>query len=57
MESKFVRVRCPNPDCKKEQVVFGKATIKVKCLSCGTILTEPSGGKAKIKARVVEVLN
>jgi small subunit ribosomal protein S27e len=57
MESKFVRVRCPNSECKKEQVIFGKATSRVKCLSCGAILTEPSGGKARIKARVIEVLN
>jgi len=39
-----------------EQIVFGKATSEVKCLICGSILAESSGGKAKIKAKVIEVL-
>ena len=33
------------------------ATTKVQCLVCDAILAEPKGGKAEIKARVVEVLN
>ncbi len=53
-ESKFVKVRCPK--CKNEQIVFGKASTVVKCLVCGRVLVQPSGGKAKIKARVLEVL-
>ena len=53
-ESKFVKVRCPK--CKNEQIVFGKATSVVKCLVCGKDLAEPSGGKAKVKASVLEVL-
>jgi len=52
-ESKFLRVRCPK--CKNEQVIFGKATTKVKCLKCGNILAKPEGGKAKIRAPVLEV--
>lgn len=55
MKSKFVKVRCPK--CKNEQIIFGKATSEVKCLICSSILAEPSGGKAKIKAKVIEVLN
>ena len=53
--SKFIKVRCPK--CKNEQIVFGNAASKVKCLICDTILTEPTGGKSKIKAKVIEVLN
>lgn len=52
--SKFVKIRCPK--CKNEQVMFGKASSTVKCLVCGKILAEPKGGKAKVKARILEVL-
>lgn len=52
--SKFVKLRCPK--CKNEQITFGKSASTVKCLVCSKVLAEPSGGKAKIKARVLEVL-
>ncbi len=53
-ESKFIKVRCPK--CKNEQIIFGKSSSKVKCLVCGKVLAEPVGGKAKIKSRILEVL-
>ncbi len=53
-DSKFVKVRCPK--CKNEQIMFGKASSKVKCLVCGKAIAEPTGGKSKVKARVLEVL-
>ncbi|MDP2749664.1 MAG: 30S ribosomal protein S27e [Nanoarchaeota archaeon] len=52
--SKFIKIRCAK--CKNEQIVFGKSTSLVKCLVCGKILTEPTGGKSKIKSRILEVL-
>jgi small subunit ribosomal protein S27e len=52
--SKFVKVRCPK--CKNEQICFGKAATKVECLVCSKVLLEPTGGKSKIKARILEVL-
>ena len=52
--SKFVKVRCSK--CKNEQIIFGKPSTKIKCLVCSSILSEPVGGKGKIKARVLEVL-
>ncbi len=52
--SKFIKIRCPK--CKNEQIMFGKASIKVGCLVCGKILAEPTGGKSRVKARVLEVL-
>jgi len=52
--SKFIKLRCPK--CKNEQITFGKSSTEVKCLVCGKILTESTGGKSKIKARVLEVL-
>ncbi|MGV8171773.1 MAG: 30S ribosomal protein S27e [Candidatus Woesearchaeota archaeon] len=52
--SKFIKVRCPK--CKNEQIIFGKASSEVFCLVCGRVIASPTGGKAKIKARVLEVL-
>ncbi|MBW2965994.1 30S ribosomal protein S27e [Candidatus Woesearchaeota archaeon] len=52
--SKFVKVRCPK--CKNEQIIFGKSASEIKCLVCGKVLAEPSGGKSRIKSRILEVL-
>lgn len=52
--SKFIKIRCPK--CKNEQITFGKAASKVSCLVCGKVLVDPSGGKSRIKARILEVL-
>jgi small subunit ribosomal protein S27e len=52
--SKFIKIRCPK--CKNEQIMFGKATSEVTCLVCGKKLAEPTGGKSKVKARILEVL-
>ena len=51
---KFIKVRC---ECKNEQIVFDRAATKVDCLVCGETLAESRGGKAKITARTLEVLN
>ncbi|MFA5061043.1 MAG: 30S ribosomal protein S27e [Candidatus Pacearchaeota archaeon] len=53
-KGKFVRVKCSK--CKSPQIIFGKASTKVRCLGCNAILALPSGGKAKIRSRVEEVL-
>ena len=52
--SKFVKIRCPK--CKNEQITFGKTATVVNCLVCGRALAEPSGGKSRVKARILEVL-
>ena len=52
--SKFIKIRCPK--CKNEQIMFGKTSTKVNCLVCGKVLAEPSGGKSRVKARGLEVL-
>lgn len=49
--SKFLKVKCP--DCENEQLVFEMATSTVQCTVCGRVLTEPTGGKAVIKAEVI----
>jgi small subunit ribosomal protein S27e len=53
-ESKFIKIRCPK--CKNEQIIFGKTSSNVKCLVCEKVLAMPTGGKSKIKARILEVL-
>lgn len=52
--SKFIKIRCPK--CKNEQIMFGKASTMVNCLVCGKVLAEPTGGKSRVKARILEVL-
>lgn len=52
MGGEFILVRCKK--CGNEQVIFNKASIKVKCLVCGNILAEPTGGKAKINGEIVK---
>jgi len=53
-KGKFIKVKCSK--CKGSQVIFGKASTKVRCLECNTVLAIPAGGKAKIRSRVEEVL-
>lgn len=53
--SKFVKISCPK--CKNEQLAFGKVSSVVLCLICGKELAEPTGGKSRVKARVLEVLD
>ena len=52
--SKFIKIRCPK--CKNEQIMFGKSSTEIKCLVCGKDLASPTGGKSRVKARVLEVL-
>jgi small subunit ribosomal protein S27e len=54
LTSKFIKVRCPK--CKNEQIIFGKSASEIDCLVCGKVLSSPTGGKSKIKARILEVL-
>lgn len=51
--SSFIRVKCLK--CGNEQMMFSNAVNKVSCNVCGTVLAEPSGGKAKIKGEVLAV--
>ena len=50
--SKFIKVKCEK--CKNEQVIFEKSANKVTCLVCSEVLAEPTGGKAHIKAQILE---
>ncbi len=54
-ESKFLKVKCGK--CRNEQIVFSKSAAQVKCLVCGKVLAEPTGGVADIKAKVIQILD
>ena len=53
-KSRFIKVRCSK--CKNEQVIFGNAATVVTCLVCGKEVAYPTGGKSRISARVLEIL-
>lgn len=54
-KNRFIKVRCPG--CKNEQIIFEAAKTSVKCLICNAVIAEPKGGKAELKASLIEVLN
>lgn len=53
-KSKFVRVKCPK--CDVEHIIFGKATTNTRCVGCNYTLSKSTASKAKIRAKVLEVL-
>ena len=53
-KSKFIRVRCN--DCENEQVLFNKCSTTILCHICGSKLAIPHGGKAKIKGKILEIV-
>lgn len=53
--SKFLNVKCH--DCMNEQIIFNKANTFVKCLVCGSTLAIPKGGKARVKCKVLSVVD
>ena len=53
-QTNFVRVKCPK--CGNEQVVFDRPSVAPHCSQCDEVLAETTGGKAKIKAEVLQPL-
>ena len=53
--SKFLRVVCSK--CKNEQTIFNKPSAVVKCLVCSNELAVPTGGRARLKAKVLSVMD
>jgi len=51
MAGSFIKVKCEK--CKNEQVIFERASTQVKCLVCGEVLAEPTGGKAILKSKLL----
>ncbi len=55
LESKFLKVKCAK--CNNEQVMYNKAASNVKCLVCGNDIAETTGGRARIKAKIIQVMD
>jgi len=53
--SRFLKVKCG--DCGNEQVIFGNAASKIKCIVCEKTLAKPTGGKTDVKTQIVEVVD
>jgi len=51
--AQFLKIKCEK--CHNEQVIFSKASVVVKCVVCGEVLAEPTGGLAKLKFSPIEV--
>ncbi|MFH1631092.1 MAG: 30S ribosomal protein S27e [Candidatus Aenigmatarchaeota archaeon] len=54
MVGRFIRIKCEQ--CKNEQVIFNKTSTEIKCLVCNTILAKPTGGTAKVMAKIIQEL-
>jgi small subunit ribosomal protein S27e len=52
--SVFLRVKCRK--CGNEQLLFSNAVHKITCNVCGEELSQPTGGRAKLNAEVLSVL-
>ncbi|MEM0475329.1 MAG: hypothetical protein QW343_00870 [Candidatus Norongarragalinales archaeon] len=52
--SKFLRIQC---SCGADAVVFGDSKTNVHCKKCGNLLVRARGGRAKILAKVLEVIS
>jgi len=53
--SSFIKVRCKK--CSNEQIIFDRCSMVVRCKVCEEILAEPTGGKAKINGKIIQVLS
>ncbi|MCA9495385.1 MAG: 30S ribosomal protein S27e [Nanoarchaeota archaeon] len=52
----FIKVKCH--ECGHEQIIYGRAVTKVECQSpkCKAVLAIPTGGKAAVKAEILELI-
>jgi len=49
--SKFLKINCK--ECEKENIVYSHASTPVTCKSCGNVIAEPRGSKARIIGKVL----
>lgn len=49
-KSYFLKVRCKK--CKNEQIIFSKPAAVVKCLVCGAVFAEPTGGEGVLTENI-----
>ena len=48
--SKFLKVNCK--ECEKENIVYSHASTSVTCKSCGNVISESTGSKARILGKI-----
>jgi len=53
-ESNFLRVKCSK--CGNEQVIFDRPSLASHCSVCNEVLAEPTGGKARVKCEITQLL-
>jgi small subunit ribosomal protein S27e len=53
IKKSWVKVKCH--ECGNEQDIFGRASTQAKCTKCEEVLAMPTGGKAAIKAEILEL--
>jgi small subunit ribosomal protein S27e len=53
-QSSFIRVKCAK--CGNEQIIFDRPSLAPRCSVCDEALADPTGGKAKMKSEVLQVL-
>ncbi|MEI6731488.1 MAG: 30S ribosomal protein S27e [archaeon] len=54
VKGKFLQVVCPR--CKSHNIIYGKASSLVKCVKCNKAIARNRGGKARILARIKQIL-
>jgi len=52
--SRFLRVSCPR--CSHGQTIFGRASLKVKCIKCNRLLVKTTGGKSKVLGKITKII-
>ena len=48
--SKFIKIN--SKECEKENIVYSHASTSVTCKSCGNVIAEPTGSKARIIGKI-----
>ena len=48
--SKFLKVNCK--ECEKENIVYSHVSTPVTCKSCGNVIAESAGSKARIIGKI-----
>ena len=51
---KFLKLACPR--CSHTQLAYTRSSYESKCSVCNYLLIKSTGGKAKIRARVKDIL-
>lgn len=54
MTRNFIKAECD--ECGNQQIIFSRPAQQVDCLVCSSPLAKPTGGRAELKAEVVEEL-